>query len=259
MNVSTLTRPVLADAAEVVAPEVDEHHVLGALLGVGQQVSAIRASSSGVAPRGRVPAIGRVDAWRPLTVSSGSGRRAGDLEVAEVQEVHVRARVDHAQAAVDRERVDASSGAPSAGTARPGRRRRRGRTRRSARPCPRTARGACWTRSRHRAGRRARGSGCGHRPGEQAARLGDRRDRVGVGRLEVALVGVDVDDDRDRVLEVVEDDQHVGEHQRHVGQAEHVRVRRRPAWSRRCARGRSRRTRRRRRRTAAASANGAWR
>ena len=31
-------RAVLADPAEVVAPEVDEHHVLGALLGVGEEL-----------------------------------------------------------------------------------------------------------------------------------------------------------------------------------------------------------------------------
>ena len=34
---------VLADAAEVVAAEVDEHHVLGALLLVGEQLVADRA------------------------------------------------------------------------------------------------------------------------------------------------------------------------------------------------------------------------
>ena len=33
----------------------------------------MRASSSAVAPRGRVPAIGRVETRRPETVSSGSG------------------------------------------------------------------------------------------------------------------------------------------------------------------------------------------
>ena len=38
---------VLAHAPEVVAPEVDEHHVLGALLLVGEQLRAIRRSSSG--------------------------------------------------------------------------------------------------------------------------------------------------------------------------------------------------------------------
>ena len=35
--------------------------------------SAISASSAASAPRGRVPAIGRVETWRPVTVSSGSG------------------------------------------------------------------------------------------------------------------------------------------------------------------------------------------
>ena len=65
-----------------------------------------RASSAASAPRGRVPAIGRV-----VTVAAGDrdqrlGARSGDLEVAEVEEVHVRARVDRAQTAVDRERVD---------------------------------------------------------------------------------------------------------------------------------------------------------
>ena len=68
-----LDRAVLADAAEVVAAEVDEHHVLGALLLVGEQVGGDRASSAASAPRGRVPAIGRVEARRPETVSSGSG------------------------------------------------------------------------------------------------------------------------------------------------------------------------------------------
>ena len=65
----------------------------------------------------------------------------------------------------------------------------------------------------------------GHRTGELGADLGDRRDGVGVGAVEVGVVDVDVGDDRDRVLEVVEDDQDVGQHQRQVGQAEHVAVR----------------------------------
>ena len=65
-----------------------------------------------------------------------------------------------------------------------------------------------------------------HRAGEQVARLLDRRERVGVGRVDVAAVlGVDVGDDRDLVAQVVEDDEHVAEHQRHVGQPELVRVR----------------------------------
>ena len=55
-----LHRAVFADAAQVVAPQIDQHHVLGALLGIGQQLR-LRASrsSSSLRPRGRVPASGR--------------------------------------------------------------------------------------------------------------------------------------------------------------------------------------------------------
>ena len=62
-----LTRP------EVVAAEVDEHDVLGALLLVGEQVGAQAAVLGGVAPRGRVPASGRVSTLSPSTRTSGSG------------------------------------------------------------------------------------------------------------------------------------------------------------------------------------------
>ena len=62
-----------ADAAHVVAAQVHEHDVLGALLLVGQELCARRSSSSGVAPRGRVPAIGRSRPCRPSTRTSISG------------------------------------------------------------------------------------------------------------------------------------------------------------------------------------------
>ena len=52
MKSTTSTLPGVADPAEVVAAEVDEHHVLGALLVVGEQFLGESASSSGVAPRG---------------------------------------------------------------------------------------------------------------------------------------------------------------------------------------------------------------
>ena len=81
MSSSTSTRAVLAHAAEVVAAEVDEHHVLGALLLVGEQLARRCArSSSACAPRGRVPAIGRVATRRPVTVTQRLGatrRRSG--------------------------------------------------------------------------------------------------------------------------------------------------------------------------------------
>jgi hypothetical protein len=45
-------RAVLADPPEVVAAEVDEHHVLGALLRVAQQLARPGAVLLLVAPRG---------------------------------------------------------------------------------------------------------------------------------------------------------------------------------------------------------------
>ena len=106
MYSSTLTRAVLADPAEVVAAEVDQHHVLGALLGVVEQrlrlgavLLLVGAARVGAGDR---PRLGAAAAH----LDQRLGRGAGDLEVAELEEVHVRRRVDGAQAAVDRERLD---------------------------------------------------------------------------------------------------------------------------------------------------------
>jgi hypothetical protein len=97
------------------------------------------------------------------------GLAPGDLEVEEVQEVHVRAGVDDAQPAVDGERVDVELGAPALGghdlegvagvdvldDARDHRLE--------------APRAACWreARARPRRGRRHRR----HRPGQQAPAL----------------------------------------------------------------------------------------
>ena len=97
----------LATRPDVVAAEVDEHHVLGALLRIGEQLALERASSSGVSPRGRVPAIGRtstVPSSRRTSVS-GTRRRCGGAPKS--QKVHVRRGIDHAHRAIDVERVDA--------------------------------------------------------------------------------------------------------------------------------------------------------
>ena len=64
----------LRDAAHVVAAQVDQHHVLGALLRVGEQLASSARSSSGVRPRGRVPAIGRTS----IRPSSSRTRISGD-------------------------------------------------------------------------------------------------------------------------------------------------------------------------------------
>jgi hypothetical protein len=54
----------LGDPAEVVSLEVDDHHVLGALLRVGDELGDERRVGVASAPRGRVPLIGRVSTWR---------------------------------------------------------------------------------------------------------------------------------------------------------------------------------------------------
>jgi hypothetical protein len=113
----------LGDAADVVARQVDQHHVLGALLGVGQQFGLGSLVGSGVAPRGRVPASGRmVTLCRPATcflAHQDLGRRPDDVEVAQVVVVHVGRRVERAQRAVQAQRalgvalLDALADAPA--------------------------------------------------------------------------------------------------------------------------------------------------
>ena len=83
----------LADAREVVAAEVDEHHVLGAVLLGGEQplgVARRRARSC--------PAIGFRLARRALDLHVRLGRRADEREVAELEQEEVRRRVDRAAA-----------------------------------------------------------------------------------------------------------------------------------------------------------------
>ena len=67
-------RPVVADAADVVAAEIDEHDVLGALLLVALQLlGQPRCPLRRLRPRGRVPAIGCVSTRDPSTRTSISG------------------------------------------------------------------------------------------------------------------------------------------------------------------------------------------
>ncbi len=184
--------------------------MLGALLLVGQQLGGDPLVLLEVAAA-RARAGDR--AGRHVVAGDGEqrlGRRAGDLEVAEVEVVHVRRRVDRPQPAVDRERLLVDRGAPAL--------RRddlEGVAGVDVLDDPRDVAlelGALHVRLPVRLG-----PGAGHaarrrdRPGERRADLVDHR-------------RVPHRDDGDRVLEVVEGDERVGEHERHVGQAHRVGV-----------------------------------
>ena len=114
-----------AHPAEVVAPEVHEHQVLGPLLLVREQLL--------LAPRVFFRGGRRADACRPGDASPRAGPRRGPASPGDapatavapsLQEEHVGRRVHHAQGAVDRE-ADRPRRAPCAGArARPGRCRR---------------------------------------------------------------------------------------------------------------------------------------
>ena len=126
------TRMVAADPAEIVAQEVDDHDVLGPVLLARQQLARrARASSSGVAPRGRVPLIGRVSTRPPRSSRNRSGEAEAMADLAEVEEGRERRRVARAQAEIEIEGVDPVAAARRGSAARgwPGRCRRRGCTR----------------------------------------------------------------------------------------------------------------------------------
>src|SRR3954447_18906810 len=209
MNESTWTVPYSQTRPRSLRPRSTSITCSARSFSSASRPSAILASSAWSAPRGRVPAIGRVDTWRSDTVSSGSGvpppvpkatkaekymygARARDPEVHEVEEVHVRARVHDAQPAVDRERIGVEVGAPALGRhdlegvagvhvlddARDHR----------LELLARHVRGELGAVLRGRRRRRRQ------RAGEQLLGLGDRVDRRRVGAVDVGLgvVGVDV-------------------------------------------------------------------
>ena len=95
----TFTEPCLAHAGEVVAPEVDEHDVLGAvLLGREQPLDVVRP------PADR--AGDRVDARAAaVELDERLRRRSHERDVAEVEEEVVRGRVDPPQRPVDGDRT----------------------------------------------------------------------------------------------------------------------------------------------------------
>ncbi len=219
-----LDRPVVRHPAEIVASEVHEHHVLRPLLRVTQQLLGQRpvllrrrstGTSTGDGTRRDLPAGDRDQRLRT---------GAGNLEVAEVEEIHVRTGVHGPEAAIDREPLHRHGGRPPlrghdlVGVAGadvlddPGDDRLKfavshvGFKRRDL-PVP-----PVFDRGRTR-----------NRTAQTTAHLGDGVHSLPVGGLEVVL-HVGVCQHRDRALEVVEDDQRVAKHQGQIGQAERIGV-----------------------------------
>ena len=109
-----------ADAREVVAPEVDEHRVLGAVL-------LRREQRRRVALAGRDRAGDRVELGAAAGALDDRLRRAADQrEVPQLQKEEVRRRVDAAQRAVELDAPTRRWAASRAARSRPGRRRPRG-------------------------------------------------------------------------------------------------------------------------------------
>ena len=98
-------RTELADAPEIVAPEVDQHDVLGSLLLVALEL--LRHAKVFVFVGAARPRAGnrvRLGA-SPFDADEHLRRRADDREAVHPHEIHVRRRIDVTQGAVDRERV----------------------------------------------------------------------------------------------------------------------------------------------------------
>ncbi len=167
-----------------------------------------------------MPAIGHPPA---ADLDQRLRRGAGDLEVAELEEVHVGRRVDGTEAAVDREGLD-----------RGGRREAlRGHDLEGVAgvhvlddPLHRGFKLlALQVRLEARRLGDARRRRHGHGAAQALAHLGDCRRRLLVGRVDAALgVGEGAGEQGQLVPQVVEDDHRVGDHQRHVGQPERVGV-----------------------------------
>jgi hypothetical protein len=104
-----------ADATEVVAAQVDQHHVLGPLLGIGEQfglqglvLHLIPAAGSGAGDRPHRGPHRAVLQWFGLDHHLRAG--ADQVPVAEVEEGHVGGGVDHPQAAVEVEGIALDAG-----------------------------------------------------------------------------------------------------------------------------------------------------
>ena len=69
----TLIEPIFGDPADIVAAKIEQHQMLGALLGIGEKFLGQGAVLGGVSPRRRVPAIGRMVTLPSRTLTRISG------------------------------------------------------------------------------------------------------------------------------------------------------------------------------------------
>ena len=181
------TVPGRADAAQVVAGEVDQHRVLRALLRVGEQLVLVQTVAE-LRLAARTRAGDRAGRDRPsLDADQRLRRRAGELETQHPHEEHVRGGVRDAEPAVDGEPAAGVREPETRARARPGRCRRprcgpssSGRSRGSGRRAC-SARRARRPRPRpRRAGRATGRPGTTSRRGQVLERL--RAVVVGAGR-----------------------------------------------------------------------------
>jgi hypothetical protein len=91
--------PAVRDAADIVAAEIEQHQMLGALLGIGEQRAVLRVLGA-VLPRGRVPAIGRI-VTSPSRADEDFGARAGQREAGQIEMVEEGRGVDPPQRAIE--------------------------------------------------------------------------------------------------------------------------------------------------------------
>ena len=102
-------RAVFGDAAEIVAAQIDEHDVLGALLGIGGQLGGEALVFFFVAAAGAGAGDGPVKSFAALNFEEHLGRAADDGGVAQLQKIHVRRGIDDAQGAINLERIGAGA------------------------------------------------------------------------------------------------------------------------------------------------------
>ena len=142
--VGHLHRADFGDPADIVAAEVKQHQVLGALLAVGQQFGFERAvlvaglsarASAGDRPDGDLAIAHPHQDLR---------RRADHRELGKIEVEQERRGVDAAQRAIERERRQRRTGRKNAVTAPPGKCRRRRCTPWPCAPCPCRRRARCW-------------------------------------------------------------------------------------------------------------------